>query len=989
MRAFFAFLCAAALVCSCAKKEVVVSFEGGKTRIESVSDNILRVSSVPSGVEFPKDSSLVVLKGSAHPSLAVSKTDSTVRVSAPKISAVVRLDDGSVSFYDASGKLLTSEKKREFKPFEADGKKAWTVRQSFSSPDDEAFFGLGQHQADEWNYKGKDEDLYQYNTKISIPFVVSSRRYGLLWDSYSFCRWGDPRDYSQLGDVFKLYDAYGVEGALTGTYKPVSGPSLVRRETSLAQDYLRVPDCDKVVNAPDFDFSGSSVLYEGSIEPSEDGVFKFYLYYAGYVKVYVDGQQVMPEIWRTAWNPNGRKFQVCLKAGVRTPLRIEWVPDGAVSYCGLSVRSPLPDDEAGDMSWWGEMQEMIDYYVIAGDSVDSVISGYRSLTGQAQVMPKWAFGYWQSRERYSTQEELVSTLAQMRSKGIPVDNIVQDWCYWEPDQWGSHEFDKSRYPDPKAMIDSIHSMNGRFMISVWPKFYENTEHFKEFDSKGWMYRTAITDSVEDWLGYRQSFYDAYSDGARRLFWKQIESTLYPLGVDAWWMDASEPNVHDCTDMDYRKKLCGPTALGPSAEYFNAYALMNAKAIYEGQRSADSCSGSGHGKRVFLLTRNGFSGLQRYSTASWSGDIGTRWEDMKAQVTAGLNYSVSGVPMWGQDIGGFSVEKRYVEAQKLFDATGKVNSDLMEWRELQVRWHEWGIFCPIYRAHGQWPFREPYNLAPEGDPTYEAILSADRLRYALMPYIYSMAGRVHFDDYTIMRPLVMDFTDDATALGTDDEFMFGDAFLVCPVCEYKSRSREVYLPEGLWYDWHSISALLPSVPSSGSPRTPASVAVSSPASSSGSVSGTSSRTASGAVSGTAFSSALSINPLRGKQTIIANAPYDHIPVYVRAGQIVPIGPAIQYTSQDDGSSLTLLILSGADATYTLYEDNGIDYGYEQSEYSEIDFNWNDSKRTLIAESRRGSFTGMAPVKNITVFVVGPQTLKHATLTYRGSALNLTL
>ena len=337
------------------------------------------------------------------------------------------------------------------------------------------------------------------------------------------------------------------------------------------------------------------------------------------------------------------------------------------------------------------------------------------------------------------------------------------------------------------------------------------------------------------------------------------------------------------------------------------------------------------QRVFLLTRSGFPGLQRYSTASWSGDIGTRWEDMKAQITAGLNYSVSGIPFWGQDIGGFSVENRYMAAQQLYDAKGVVNEDLKEWRELQTRWHEWGVFCPLYRAHGQWPLREPQNIAPDSDPAYQTIVSVDRFRYKIMPYIYTMAARAHFDDYTIMRPFVMDFTDDATALAVDDEFMFGDAFLVCPVYQYKQRSREVYLPDGQWYEW-----------------------------------------ASGA-------------PVQGGRSFVADAPFERIPVYVRAGQIVPMGPDIQYTAEDDGSTLTLRIYAGADAQYSLYEDDGVSYDYEKGSYSWIPFTWNESEGTLTIGERSGSFPGMAAVKTITVEVVSAAGLRTSEpVAYDGSA-----
>ena len=915
---------------SCSRNSVTVSYPDGKTRVEVYSDNVLRVSSVPAGVEFTDGKSLMALPSENKAKAKITKDDTFVTISAPEITAKISRADGKVSFFRADGTPITNENSRSFKPISVEGSDGWTVSQTFDSPADEAFFGLGQHQADEWNYKGRNEELYQYNTKISLPFIVSSKRYGLLWDSNSFCRWGDPRDYAQINEVFTLYDKNGEEGALTGTYVAADGSKLVRRETALAQEFLETPKCVKVKNSPDFNFNGSSVLFEGEIEPKESGLFHFYIYYAGYTRIYLDGKDVTSEIWRTAWNPNGRKFAANLEAGKRVPIRVEWKPDGGVSYCGLRVLSPVPAEQQERMSWWGEMQQQIDYYLIAGEDIDDVISGYRTVTGKAQIMPKWAMGYWQSRERYSSQKQMLETLAEMREKRIPVDNIVQDWQYWEDDQWGSHEFDRNRYPDPKGMIDTVHAMNARYMISVWPKFYVNTEHFKELDANGWIYRKAVTDTVIDWLGYEQSFYDAYAEGARKMFWEQMNEHLFTLGVDAWWMDASEPNIHDCTDMDYRKALCGPTALGTSTEYFNAYSLVNAMAIYNGQRSVAP------NQRVFLLTRSGFPGLQRYSTASWSGDIGTRWEDMKAQITAGLNYSVSGIPFWGQDIGGFSVENRYMAAQQLYDAKGVVNEDLKEWRELQTRWHEWGVFCPLYRTHGQWPLREPQNIAPEEDPAYQTIVSVDRFRYKIMPYIYTMAARAHFDDYTIMRPFVMDFTDDATALAVDDEFMFGDAFLVCPVYQYKQRSREVYLPAGQWYEW-----------------------------------------ASGA-------------PVQGGRSFVADAPFERIPVYVRAGQIVPMGPDIQYTAEDDGSTLTLRIYSGANAQYALYEDDGVSYDYEKGSYSWIPFSWDDASGTLTIGERSGSFPGMAEVKTITVEVVsaaGTRTCEP--VAYDGTACTINL
>ena len=898
------------LLAGCGSSDTFTCQDGTRVRLTAVTDKIIHVEAVPEGAKFSTAKSLAVVpQGRARAWIDTEGNKVTMRTSDVKV--YLNLTTGRVSFHDANtGGKYASEDRREFAPIETEGVKAWTVRQVFDA-EEEAFFGLGQHQADEWNYKGRNEELYQYNTKISIPFVVSSKNYGILWDSYSFCRWGDPRDYEQLGEVFTLRDASGEPGALTGTYQPRSGETLVRRETSLAQEYLRTPECDVVRNAPaGFDFNGADVLYEGTLEAPQSGTYEFYLYYAGYTKVFIDGQQVLPEIWRTAWNPNGRKFSYDFEAGTKVPLRIEWQPDGGVSYCALKVHSPLPEEDRGKMSWWGEMQDEIDYYFIAGNDIDGVIGGYRTLTGKAPIMPKWAMGYWQSRERYSTQEQVVSTLREFRERHIPVDNIVQDWQYWEADQWGSHEFDAVRYPDPEAMVDSIHALGGRFMISVWPKFYRGTEHFDELDAKGWIYRTAIRDSVEDWLGYQQSFYDAYSAGARKLFWQQMKDHLYPLGVDSWWMDAREPNIHDCTDMDYRQEMCGPTALGPSDKYFNAYALMNAQAIYEGQRASDN-------RRVFLLTRNGFAGLQRYSTASWSGDIGTRWEDMKAQISAGLNYSLSGIPWWGQDIGGFSVENRFVQAQQIFDYTGEITPDLEEWREMQVRWHQWGVYCPLYRSHGQWPAREPWNIAPEGDPSYVAIVRTDRTRYQLLPYIYTLAARVHFDDYTPMRALCMDFASDPEALEISDEFMLGDAILVCPVYEYGARSREVYLPKGSgWYDSFDGSYH------------------------------------------------------EGGSRFVAEAPYDRIPVFCRSGQIVVSGPdGIESTADAGDGSLNVFVYPGEDASFRLYEDDGLTYDYEKGEYSFIPIDWNEAESEVVIGEREGSFPGMIGERTVNVIVVG--------------------
>ena len=456
-------------------------------RLNVVNSKIIHVSATPKK-SFSKEKSLIVVPQEKFSDFSVEEKNDEVVVSTADLKAVVSLKTGEVQFFDASGKILLRENEgggKRFDPVTVEGTDGYALKQSFESPDDEAFYGLGQHQADEFNYKGKNESLFQYNTKVSVPFVLSNKNYGILWDNYSLSRFGDERDYAQLDETFTLYDSKGVKGGLTGTYVP--GANRKAQPVVRTEKNIYFEDIKTILNLPkDFPFDGSKVTYEGEIEAKEDGAYRFQLYYAGYVTVYLDNKEVVPERWRTAWNPNSYKFSVNMQAGKRVPLRIQWRPDGGVSYCGLRALSPVTDKEQNKLALYSEMGDEIDYYFVAGHSMDDVISGYRRLTGKSQIMPKWAMGYWQSRERYKTQDEILGVLKEFRKRQIPIDNIVLDWNYWPEDAWGSHEFDKARFPDPKGMVDSIHQMNAKMMISVWPKFYVTTEHYKEFDRKGWM-----------------------------------------------------------------------------------------------------------------------------------------------------------------------------------------------------------------------------------------------------------------------------------------------------------------------------------------------------------------------------------------------------------------------------------------------------------------------------------------------------------------------
>ena len=927
-----------------------------QVRLEVVNDNVVRVSATAER-DFSKRQSLMA--NFAYPTektwTVTEREDGMVVLETPSLRAYVQTD-GTVNFTDADGHPLLSEQRRTLVPMtdpqdnkQGRHKEAYTLRQLWRSGEEEAYYGLGQHQSDEFNYRDLNENLFQYNTKVSIPMIVSTRGYGILWDNYSESRWGDARPYARLNEVFTVYDKDGIEGGLTSTWlsADLKDPkTLVRTEPFVNFDNEQ----NNRRYLPDFPLFGSKVVFEGQIEAQESGLHRFLLYYAGYTRVFVGDNEVVPERWRTAWNPNSYKFAYPMKTGERVPVRIEWEPDGGSSYCALTALTPRPADEENTIAFWSEMGDEIDYYFISGLEIpetpdnleipdtpialtplDRVVSGYRAVTGKAPVMPRWAMGFWQCRERYQTAGQITGIVAEMRRRQVPLDVIVQDWFYWEEDQWGSHEFDRTRYPDPQAMMDSIHAMNTRYMISVWPKFYANTEHFREFDEKGWMYLRAVEDSIRDWVGqgYVGSFYDAYSPGARKLFWQQMNEHLYRYPIDAWWMDASEPNVRDCQEMPYLKALCGPTELGSSTEYLMAYGLMNADAIYNGQRNVNPNT------RVFLLTRNGYAGLQRYSTAIWSGDIGTRWEDLKAQISAGINFSMSGIPFWGMDAGGFCTERRYERAWNLFQQVGSESDDLDEWRELQARWFQVDAFVPLFRVHGQFPPREIWNTAPEGHPAYRSMLYYDRLRYRLMPYIYTLNGLTHFADYTLMRGLMMDFGSDACTHSVSDQFMFGPSLMVCPVYTYGARQREVYFPEnaGGWYDFYT------------------------------------SRHVSG-----------------GGDCNLVEAPYERIPLYVPAGAILLSGPDMQYSSEKPLTELTIDVYAGRDGRFCLYEDEGTSYDYEHGFCSFIPIAYDDAAHTLLVDKRQGSFPEMVAEKQLRIVLHTPDgTQREASASYSGETL----
>jgi alpha-D-xyloside xylohydrolase len=862
-----------------------------RVRLEVRTDRTIRVTSVADANLVLPESLMVVARAGEQPSWKVEQQENEVVLTTSRIVARVSLANGAVRFTDPAGKEFAAEE--PLKAWPASG-----VSQRFNPGTDEAFYGSGQHQNSQLNLNGEDVELAQHNMDIGVPFVVSVRNYGVLWDNNGITRIGNPKPYALASRDLVIKDAAGKAGGFTARY--VAGDKTFERvEKDINYQYIKdrftwpkemLTGKEPVAGAPPEHLPKQTVTWEGTLTSSKDGVHKFQVYGSSYFKVYFDDKLLMDR-WRQNWAGWYHNVDVPMKAGTPVKFRLEWIPEGG--YMALLHNDPLPQAERHSLTFTSDVGRAIDYYFVAGTSQDDVISGYRELTGKAVMLPKWAYGFWQSRQRYTNQKELVDVVAEYRKRKIPLDNIVLDWFYWPENAWGSHEFDKARFPEPKAMVDQVHQMNANIMISVWPKFYPTTANYKELDAAGFMYRGNVEAGALDWVGpgYLNSFYDPYSKPARDMYWRQMNEKLNVLGFDAWWMDATEPDVHSNLDIDSIKARIGPTALGPAEQYFNSYALVHSGGVYEGSRAVNP------DKRVFILTRSGFAGIQRNAAAVWSGDIVSRWDDLHAQISAGVSIGYSGLPNWTFDIGGFALEGRYSTQRP-------TPADLDEWRELNTRWFQLGAFAPLFRSHGEFPFREIFNLAPQGSEVFDTLVWYDKLRYRLLPYTYTVAGDTYHRDGTIMRGLAMDFAADKAALDVRDQFLFGKAFLVAPVSSYKARERDVYLPAGAdWYDFNSGKLL------------------------------------------------------KGGQTVKAAAPLSRMPLYVRAGSIVPVGPEIQYSTEAPGAPITLYVFTGADGNFDLYEDDGVSYGYEKGQFSYIPMRFDAAKNTLVIGARSGSFTGM--------------------------------
>jgi len=709
-----------------------LALEKGVMRLQVCSESIIRVrySLAPSA---PTHADLVVIKNSWPATRwEMQSSDDSIVLSTAEIKAVISRKDGSITFQDSAGKTLFQQTEVAMTPVVVNGEPTNQL-ELFAKlwGSNESFYGLGQHQAGVWNYRGEAVDISQDNTNVGIPFFLSSKGYGIFWNNASRSR---------------------------------------------------------------FNNRFLSALYLSS-----------------------------------------------------------------------------------------EAADEMDYYFLYGPEFDRIIGGYRELTGAPPLFGKWAYGFWQSKNKYNTQEELLAVAHKYRQLRIPADSLVQDWFWWNT--MGEPVFDKARYSDPPGMVEDLHKNHFHLMISVWPYFRSGTKTYDDMDKRGFFIDKT---KVAAFHPAGMALYDAFNPEARKFYWNLMDQALFKIGVDAWWLDTTEPETED---RETNVLVTSKTFLGNGARYANAYPLMTTEGVYQGQR------GETDKKRVFILSRSAFAGGQRNAAAVWSGDVNSDWVFFKKQIPAGLNYSVSGLPYWTTDIGGF--------------VSG--NPGDPAYRELFMRWFQFGVFNPILRVHGTRSTNQN-ELWSYGTEAQKILASYDTLRYRLLPYIYSLAWMGTSQGYTPMRGLIMDFRTDEHSATISDQFMFGPAFLVNPVTDPGVDSRRVYLPKAKWHDfWRGSS-------------------------------------------------------VEGSRMVDASAPIDKLPLFVRAGSLVPMGPEKEWSTEKPEDPIELRVYRGADGDFTLYEDENDGYNYEKGVYATIPLHWDDAKQTLTIGERKGTFPGMLMERRLQIVFV---------------------
>lgn len=819
---------------SWAKKpdRTIVTLNNGYLTVVPMSPSAIRVRFSKSMEEIP--TSIIFPNKTAVTSYSLTPSADALKIKTSKTIVNINRQSGAITFTDLQGKTLLKEISgtRALKPTTVQGEDCFIAEQGFVSPQDEYLYGMGQFQDGILNIKNLPRRQTQVNTQISIPFVTSSKGYSLLWHNYGLT------DFNPTDHEVVLQESTAAENSNVQTVE-ITTTNGSQKETRKEKDFTGTLNITKA--------GKYAFLYDAGQKMSR-----------GY-HIEIDGKNAVD--FKNYWLPPTTSWFQELSAGTHTIKITASEKDKPKlffrEYQNKTVfRSPVAED--------------VDYVFFAGNA-NAAIGEFRRLSGEAPLMPLWALGYIHCRERFHSQDELLSVAAEFRKKQYPMDVIVQDWQYWGKYGWNAMRFDETKYPDPKKMVDSLHEMNMKLMVSVWSKVDKATEIGKEFDAANlYIPRT-------DWI-------DFFNPKATAAYWEKYRERMFNLGIDAWWQDATEPENDDLLG----KKVNNGTIAGERVR--NIFPILVSKTVYEGSREADP------NKRVFILTRSGFSGIQRYGVSTWSGDVGNDWETLKRQLAAGLSYMASGMPWWTFDAGGFfRPEDQYKDPA---------------YHERFIRWLQLATFSPLQRVHGYKTNTEFWNYGPEVE---QQSLKYLKLRYSLLPYIYAQNADITFKGGTLMRPMVMDFSDDKKALEAEDQYMFGPSLLVAPVMQPSVNSRKVYLPANKngWFDfWTGKKFDLSSV-------------------------------------------------------IDAAADVSTIPVFVRAGSIVPFAPDQQYTQQLKNPVITLRVYPGADADFELYEDDGETYKYEKGASSTVPIHWNEQLQTLTIGKRKGSYEGMPETRQFKI------------------------
>lgn len=787
---------------------------GIKTTVNSTAVEIqfygpatVRVLKSPVGKTFTKES-LSVVKKPETTKLAISQKGDVISLKSNKLKVDVDVKSGIITYFTPAGIQLLSEKEAgaTFNDFNDAGSKTYTVNQSFTLDKDEAIYGLGQQQRGKLSLRHAKINMVQGNTDDYVPFLVSTKGYGLFWDNYS-------------------------------------------------------------------------------------------------------------------------------------PTTFEDKPESA--------------------SFKSDVGDCIDYYFMLGGNIDGSIACMRDLTGQAPMFPLWTFGYWQSKERYKSQNELVGVVQKYREQGVPLDGIIQDWQYWGNNYlWNAMEFLNTEFPNPQKMVNDIHNLNAHLIISIWSSFGPQTKQYREMKPQGMLlnFGTWPQSGLETWPPNREypsgvEPYDPYNPEARNIYWKYLNKGLFSLGMDGWWMDSTEPDNLDFKPSDFDLK----TYMGSFRKVRNAFPLMAVGGVATNQRATSS------DKRVFILTRSAFAGQQRYGANTWSGDVNSSWQSLRNQIPAGLNFSMSAIPYWNTDIGGFFAGA-YNKSWN--DGSGAKNP---AFQELYVRWLQFGAITPMMRSHGTDVPREIYNFGKKGEPIFDAIAKSINLRYSLLPYIYSAAWDITNNQSTMMRALVMDFND-KKVVDMNNEYMFGKSILVAPIVNAQYTSETVVKTDenSGWNkddkkDGKEIAVDFTQQKSSKA-YLPA---------------------------GTSWFDFWSNQKYDGGQEVTLATTIDKIPLFIKAGSIVPFGPQVQFATEKKWDDLEIRVYPGANAEFTLYEDENDNYNYEKGIYSTISFTWNDAKKSLTINDRKGTFPGMLGTRKFNIVVISTGKKVEKIVTYSGKKVSVKL